>query len=459
MILSSKSTKQKADKLAPNTILVFFISLILCSLLIVVTMVNRGNVEKLQMEQLITEKSIRINEVISKLLYKTEALSALVIQSNGSMDNFDRVASTIVDDPAILNVLAAPDGIVSEVYPLKGNEGVIGLDFFSEGAGNKEAQAAKETGSLVFGGPFTLKQGGEALVGRLPVYIDKNNDPDAFWGIVSVTLKYPEALDGVALNLLEAQGFSYEIWRINPEDGERQTIAQSHLSHSKNARFIEKEIKILNAVWYFRVSPVRMWYHYPENWLLIIAGLGVSFLIAFVMQNNFDLRIMKNKFEDMAHTDPLTGILNIRYFMDMAAKQIATPSDDAQKCYIIIFDIDKFKKINDTFGHLVGDEVLRDITAITKYTLNPNDIFARYGGEEFIILAYAPGQTEIFAQIEKVRQHISEKEFLYNSNRIQVSASFGIAEVIDSDLTQAIQWADVALYQAKAKGRNTVVFN
>ncbi len=460
MIISTKQINPKANKLASHTIIVFFLSLILCLLLIMATIINRSNVEKLQMEQLITEKSIRINEVISKLLYKTEALSALVIQSNGSMENFDRVASTIVDDPSILNVLVAPNGIVSEVYPFKGNESVIGLDFFGEGAGNKEAQAAKETGSLVFGGPFTLKQGGEALVGRLPVYINQANDSEEFWGIVSVTLKYPEALDGVALSLLEAQGFSYEIWRINPEDNEKQIIAQSQLTHSENARFIEKKIEILNAVWYFRVAPVRLWYHYPENWLLIIAGLGISFLIAFVMQNNYDLRIMKNKFEDMAHTDSLTGIPNVRSFMETATRQIAAASNTDQKFYIVIFDIDKFKKINDTYGHLVGDEVLKDITAITKCVLHPKDIFARYGGEEFIILAQAPGQTEIIAHIENVRHHICEHKFLYNSNCIEISASFGITEVLpDTDLTQAIQWADVALYQAKANGRNAVVFN
>jgi len=124
-------------------------------------------------------------------------LSALVIQNDGEIENFKQVAAIIIDDPAILNVLIAPSGVVSDVYPLQGNEAVIGLDFFGEGAGNKEAVMAKETGQLVFGGPFDLVQGGQALVGRLPVWIDMPDGNNAFWGLVSVTLKFPQILDGI----------------------------------------------------------------------------------------------------------------------------------------------------------------------------------------------------------------------------------------------------------------------
>ena len=75
----------------------------------------------MNMERAIAEKSIKISDVISRLLYKTQALSALVIQSNGAVRDFQRVAATIVDDPAIQNILIAPGGVVSEVYPLDGN--------------------------------------------------------------------------------------------------------------------------------------------------------------------------------------------------------------------------------------------------------------------------------------------------------------------------------------------------
>lgn len=86
---------------------------------------------------------------------------------------FLQVEATIMYDLAIRNVIIAPDGVVSNVYPLEGNEKVIGLDYFSDKEGNIEAMLAKETGQLVLGEPFNLVQGGQALVGRLPVYVGK----------------------------------------------------------------------------------------------------------------------------------------------------------------------------------------------------------------------------------------------------------------------------------------------
>lgn len=93
---------------------------------------------------------------------RQEILSALVIQSDGEVKDFESVAATIVDDPAIRNVILAPAGIVSHVYPLKGNERVLGLNYFLEGEGNREAVMAKKFGQLVLGGLFNLVQGGQA---------------------------------------------------------------------------------------------------------------------------------------------------------------------------------------------------------------------------------------------------------------------------------------------------------
>lgn len=184
-------------KISTKTIVSFLLSLTLCFSVIVTILNNTINLEKTSMEQIALEKSVKINDALSRLLHKTQVLSALVIQSDGEIENFKQVAAIIIDDPAILNVLIAPSGVVSDVYPLQGNEAVIGLDFFGEGAGNKEAVMAKETGQLVFGGPFDLVQGGQALVGRLPVWIDMPDGNNAFWGLVSVTLKFPQILDGI----------------------------------------------------------------------------------------------------------------------------------------------------------------------------------------------------------------------------------------------------------------------
>jgi diguanylate cyclase (GGDEF)-like protein len=410
------------------------------------------------MEQLILEKTLRINEVISKLLYKTEALAALVKQGNGIVDNFDKIASSIIiDSPAILNVLLAPDGVVTEVYPLTGNEAVVGLDFFSEGAGNKEAVAARNLGRLVLGGPFNLIQGGQALVGRLPVYIDTQTQTHQFWGLVSVTLKFPQVLNEAELGIINNQGFAYELWRISPDTNERQVIASNYDYKKSGVSFIEKYVPILDAEWYLKVWYTHMWYSYPENIALIIAGFLISFLVSFVMQNNFQLKQMRSVLEAIAKTDLLTGIYNRYHFMEISQINIERARRQNTDCYIVFFDIDRFKDVNDTYGHTIGDKTLIEITSRIKALIRSYDIFARYGGEEFIIFASEIDKKNILEMVERLRLSICNKMFEYGTVRFASAASFGIARISDYNIEKAILCADKALYKAKETGRNKVI--
>ncbi|MCL2763903.1 MAG: histidine kinase [Treponema sp.] len=279
-------------KIYGRTIISFLLTLFVCSLAIIFSIQNKMNIETLQMERLILESSYRLHEEISKKLYKTKALAALVIQGNGVVNNFQQIAAVITsDEPAIANVLLAPGGIVTDVYPREESKAVIGLDFFNDTyAGNKEAILARDTGELVMAGPFIVLQGFLGLVGRYPVYTEKNN----FWGLVSVTLKFPDALENTGISMLEHHGFSYDLWRINPDTGEQQIIASGNRHSNANVSYVERLVTIHNANWYFRIFPLRSWYEHPETWFLIFAGLSISILISFLFQNNLELRKVKN---------------------------------------------------------------------------------------------------------------------------------------------------------------------
>lgn len=430
-------------------------SIALCGTILIVVVTDRDRTDRLSMEQEILEKTAKLTEILHRLVYKTEALAALVIQNNGEVQNFERVASTLLDEPSMANVLLAPGGVVTHVYPLQGNEAVLGLDFFKEGAGNTEAQLARETGQLVFGGPFPLVQGGQALVGRLPVYLAAENGEKKFWGLVSVTLKYPLVLDGLTLPLLEKQGYAFEIWRISPDTGERQVIAASDYVYRQNTRFIEKDVHILNAEWHFRLSPVKMWYRYTEIWVLIVLSLFASCLVAFVVQNNHELKGMQSRLEEMARSDSLTGIANRRHFMDTAPAQLQYASRNSQSSFIILFDVDHFKEINDTHGHAAGDAVLTILTDRVRKTVRPYDLFARYGGEEFILLVVGVDDAAAEALASRIRLAICGAPFRIDGGELAVTASFGVSRVFqDSDLDAAIKQADEALYLAKQAGRN-----
>ncbi|MCL2230857.1 MAG: sensor domain-containing diguanylate cyclase [Treponema sp.] len=458
----SAPVKQRYKGLSSAAVISSLVSLAFCAFVVSATIIDRTKVNNLSMEQQIFERTHKISETIQKLLYKTEALAALIYLD--SVENFDIIAPSIVDDPAIRNILLAPNGIVTKVYPLAGNEGVLGLNFFSEGAGNKEAVMARDLGALVMGGPFNLVQGGKAIVGRLPVYIDTHEDEKKFWGLVSVTLDFPKVLEYAELEVFTTFGYTYELWRINPDTNLRQVIDSgdkiviTESDYFTNYNYLEKPINIFNAEWFLRISPIKKWHQFPENIILIVAGICISVIVFLVMQNNYQLKNMQHVFELMAITDPLTGIFNRRHFLEIVRIGIEKARRLKENCYFIMMDIDRFKLVNDTYGHQIGDKVLMDVSARIKADIRPYDLFARYGGEEFIIYASGITKKEVIDMTERLRLSLCTRKYVYDDISFMSSASFGIALIEDTNLDKAIKQSDEALYTAKRNGRNCVVY-
>lgn len=400
--------------------------------------------ERAQMEQLLLVNSNKVENVITKLLYKTQVLAALVIQNNGNIKEFEQVASIVVDDISIRNVILAPDGIVTHVYPLEENETVLGLNFFADGDGNKEAILARDQKQLVLGGPFNLIQGGQALVGRLPVYIKGK-----FWGIVSVTLNYPQVLAEAELDQLKTQGCAFEIWRISPDTKERQMIANSNYDYNARAPYVEKPLNILNASWFFRISPIRNWYEYTETWIFILFGCFVSFLVASLGTHNLELSKMRCNLEHLSYLDPLTGILNRRGILEKLEQLIKDHPKPFLLCYV---DLNDFKQINDQYGHNVGDRVLNGFAQIVKRNLKQNHFFGRIGGDEFLILFKNESDIKkmerfLFTVAQECQDAVQNKE----GKKISILFSTGTASYPQEAVTmdELICVADNKMYMQK----------
>jgi len=385
-------------------------------------------------------------------------LAATVIHDKGSMDSFEIIAPSIVDDPVILNVLLAPDGVVKEVYPLQENIGFLEWDYFSEGPGNKEAMTALNLNQLVLAGPLITPNGERAIFGRMPVFLDTQTEKNKFWGFVSVALKFPQVLEHAELEILDAHGVAYELWRINPDTNEKQVMASNYQIVKPSSNYVEKQVSILNAEWYIKISSIKAWYTHPDNIALIFAGFFISLIVFFVMQNNYQLKSMQVVFEQMATTDPLTGIFNRRHFLELVRINVEKSRRYKEDCFFVLFDIDKFKSVNDTYGHIVGDKVLLDITSRIKAGIRPYDLFARYGGEEFMIFISGVSKKDIIEITERLRCSLCDRKYEYDEISISSSASFGIAQMEDYNLDRAIIHSDEALYTAKRNGRNRISF-
>lgn len=407
---------------------------------------NSIKLEESQMEQLTWDKANKVEHVLTNLLFKTQILATLVIQNDGNVEEFEKMAAAVVDDPAIRNVLVAPNGVVSHVYPLQGNEQVLGLDYYTDQTGNKEAALARENGELVLGGPFELVQGGMALVGRLPVYIEANQ----FWGIVSVTLNYPQALEGADLDQLRNQGFAFEIWRINPDTGERQVIANSEYNYNKKARYVEHDMNILNAQWYFRLSPIRAWYQFPETWILIGMTLLVSMLLSFLVVHNYDLILMKKELEQLSYCDALTGARNRRG----AFWELERRSQESDHPFLLCFiDIDKFKRINDQFGHHIGDMVLEGFArGVEEHLSEKPHMLARIGGDEFLIMFEDLQDQQVAKELlKKIEKELLQEGYRLTGCQIPVTFSVGFAVYPEDGKTidELVAVADQKMYCSK----------
>jgi diguanylate cyclase (GGDEF)-like protein len=167
--------------------------------------------------------------------------------------------------------------------------------------------------------------------------------------------------------------------------------------------------------------------------------------------------------ESISTTDALTGISNRRNFDEKLVHEYSRSRRYKSKLSCIMFDIDLFKNVNDTYGHLFGDDVLRMIGRTLRKELRAHDIYARYGGEEFVILLPESGAHGAQKVAEKLRGLIADTEVQKDAVRVKVSVSLGVAEFdpakmkSGSDLVAA---ADKALYRAKRTGRNrTVIYD
>ena len=166
----------------------------------------------------------------------------------------------------------------------------------------------------------------------------------------------------------------------------------------------------------------------------------------------------------LATTDSLTDLYNRRHFNQLAEGEIRRAIRYSRPLSVLMLDIDFFKRVNDTYGHTIGDVVLQEIARITKALVRTTDIAARYGGEEFIVLLPETLATEAAAVAEKLRSRVEGSPIQTEKGPIAITASLGVSDILEekdgiyqeSVLTDFINKADQALYASKKTGRNKV---
>ncbi len=162
----------------------------------------------------------------------------------------------------------------------------------------------------------------------------------------------------------------------------------------------------------------------------------------------------------LAIHDALTGLYNKRYLMDYLQREIDRSARYSRPLALIIFDIDHFKSINDTSGHLAGDLTLRELASRLRSEICKDDLLARYGGEEFAAVLTEADQATAAELAEQLRRTVEGHTFTFEGNRIPVTISLGVASIQGDEVVpppELIRRADERLYRAKREGRNRVI--
>ena len=172
------------------------------------------------------------------------------------------------------------------------------------------------------------------------------------------------------------------------------------------------------------------------------------------VKTHITLKQQRDLLKSMAVRDQLTGLYNRHYLVDMMTRMVSEAKRHQQPLCVVMVDIDHFKEVNDSFGHLEGDKVLQKIAKILQNGARKEDIVARFGGEEMVLVLNNCPLEEAAIKAEKLRKEIELSE----PEGITIRASFGVAQMsaLNDTCEKLVKSADDALYEAKAKGRNRV---
>ena len=280
---------------------------------------------------------------------------------------------------------------------------------------------------------------------RFRLMIDGAPFPIVVCGLEEYSILYSNQLAASFFNISQEEAMLLKITDFYVVQKERLKM---FAELRKQGRVLGRELQLKNRkgqIFWVIVSAVKMeWFGKP---------------VVMVAINDISARKkMEEELQRLATTDTLTGILNRRQFFILAEQEVERSRRYGRTLALLLYDIDHFKQVNDTFGHQAGDIVLRELAKLVHEQLRRNDIEGRVGGEEFAVLLPETTISEAVVLAERIRGIIENFAINIGETSLHITASFGVTAVKENDvaLDSIYKRADSALYEAKNTGRNRV---
>ena len=407
------------------------------------------NSRKLEAQNLVILFGSEIERDCTRMFQLNGIMESLLFADDGAVADFQRLAKHLLPDyPAASCIQLAPDGIVSEVYPLEGNEAVIGHNLFMDEGRSHEALATRNSGVLTIGGPYALKQGGEGFIGRLPVFLD--DEKTVFWGFINVVVIVSNIFDTIDFSVLSNHGYDFCVYRVD-DTGEKLHIYGTE--YNKLNKPVWYELDIPNTRWEFAIAPKDSWFDIRLLVILIVMSfllvLALTFLAVLVVQQYSS----NHKLARLAEIDQLTGLFSRQTAVQTLERAIDNASRTGLHIAVCFIDMNNFKDINDTYGHTKGDIALKWVATQLNKVVRQDDVVARFGGDEFIVIFKGQYTDNYISMADRIKRVLNAPADLGNNVIIKISAAVGVAFYPDNGTTveSLVQYADDAMYRVKAQ--------
>ncbi|WP_242402247.1 MULTISPECIES: sensor domain-containing diguanylate cyclase [unclassified Methylophilus] len=387
-----------------------------------------------------------LDRELNSLLFISNGLSSFikVYRNELKQDKMQAILADLWSNAHhVRNLAVAVNYKLTYVYPEKGNEQIIGIDYREVASQWPKVKLAIESHEGVLDGPLDLIQGGNGMIYRFPIFVDGH-----YWGIMSTVIDTHSFLQA-AFQTVQNPQFSFAI----------RTVEQKRVFHGDAALFDQKNIfiqqsEVPNGKWEWAIENKNS-HHLPSRSLGMVLSVLLSLLVGgvayFFAQERYYL-------SEGALMDSLTGLPNRRLLESRLNYAHSEAKRDHKRFGLMALDVDHFKAINDQYGHDVGDEVIKAVAARLKSNMRDMDTVSRLGGDEFVIVVKDQMSEQGLVRVATKLRDIFNVPMLINDREIAVHLSIGLTlydPASDVTLKQLLKQADMALYQAKHSGRNT----